>query len=530
MPSLQDRQQVRSEELPEAAMTGPFGGIQSELPLTEIESLGFADVNNFMFRKGAAYNRPGWTTLPAFPSPANEAVVGVFFFYNSAGTLIQGVFTATRLLQFISGNWTVITGPAFHGAANQLFSWDVLNYKLCFSQGADSLFTWDGIAGSYVSVAGAPNHIQYLAEVGLHLVVVSKDFPNRYYWSGVGDPTDWTGFTSGLNDNVNNLGPINDVIKINQYGFGFHQDGILQIIPTGIGLAPFAFIPIANAAIGTTAPYSVAHIDDNGREIIGYLGQDNVYIFDGSSIEPIGDMPLNDGTRRRIGARSRILADIGLNNLNLITGFMTYAIGGQVFKAYWLNIPNVAMWVFNFDEYNWTRFTFAAALGIIGPFFNISLVRIMDLIGTIASQTWTPATLTSTLSYQGLLLGFSSGITAYLNFALPSELASSITSGKVIYMDRRHKHWTKKIRVSFIDLGPVTFTLNLTNEKGQSESHSFSLGNGSGDVLNYVQEYNLSGLRFQYTLSIPPGTLTAIVEIAPMYDTAGEQRGGTVEN
>jgi len=43
MPGFQDRQQVRSEELYEAALTGPFGGIQSELPLTGIEAFGFAD-------------------------------------------------------------------------------------------------------------------------------------------------------------------------------------------------------------------------------------------------------------------------------------------------------------------------------------------------------------------------------------------------------------------------------------------------------------------------------------------------------
>jgi hypothetical protein len=526
MPSVQDRSALGSEELPEAVLTGPFGGVQSELPLTQIEALGFADVGNIMFRKGAAYTRAGQTLLPTLPAPANEPIMGSFSFYNVNGVLVQGVFTPTRLLQFVSGAWTQITGPALTGTNQQLFDWDILNYKLCFSQGSNTLLLWDGIAATYSAVAGAPAVVKTVAEVGTHLIVTSPAFPNRYYWSGVGDPTDWTGFTSGLSDVVNNLGPIQYVIKIGQYGFGFHADGIVQIIPTGIGINPFAFPSIANASIGVLAVFSVDHYDDQGQELATYLGTDNVYVFNGTSIEPIGDMPLNDGSRRRLGARSRILADVAIANIALISGFNTYAIGGQYFRAYWLNIPGIALWVYNYDEGNWTRLTYSDILLTIGLFYNSTVVRIEDLVGPISAQNWTPQTLTNAVLFLGTLLGFADGVTAYLNFSQPCELPAYLTSGKLIFNDRRHKHTVKKFRVSFIDLGSVTFTLILANERGQSQTFNFTLGTGSGDVLNYVQEYNLMGLRFQYTLSVPANTLVGVVEIAPMYDTAGEQRGG----
>src|SRR5208337_1642737 len=251
MPSLQDRSQVRSEELYEAALTAPFGGIQSELPLSEIEAYGFADVNNFILRKGAAYVRPGWTALPPLPAPANEPYLAIADFYNVNGAQIQCVITPTRLLQFVTGGWTQITGPAFGGTSAQLFSWDVINYKLCFSQGVDKIWVWDGIAATYSQVSANAPPARYLAEVGLHLFAVNPTFPNRYYWSGIGDPTDWVGFTAGLNDIVNNLGPINGILKLGQYGYGFHQKGIMQIIPTGIGTAPFAFVSMINTPQGT---------------------------------------------------------------------------------------------------------------------------------------------------------------------------------------------------------------------------------------------------------------------------------------
>jgi len=84
--------------------------------------------------------------------------------------------------------------------------------------------------------------------------------------------------------------------------------------------------------------------------------------------------------------------------------------------------------------------------------------------------------------------------------------------------------------LSFIDLGPTTFTIALTNQQGQTKSFSFSVGSGSGDVLNYIQEFNMAGLRFQYIVSVPALSATAIVELAPIWDMGGEQRGGLLAN
>src|SRR5258707_7546045 len=127
MPTAQDRQNLRSEELQEFPITGPFGGVQSELPLDQIENFGFADTSNFLFRKGVAYCRPSYTILPPFPVPVNEPVLGIADFFNKNGTRIQTVLTTSRLLQWNGVGWTVIGGgPAFTGAPTQTFAWDVI--------------------------------------------------------------------------------------------------------------------------------------------------------------------------------------------------------------------------------------------------------------------------------------------------------------------------------------------------------------------------------------------------------------------
>src|SRR5271154_611575 len=209
MPSVQDRTQIRSEELFESPLTGPFGGVQSELPLTEIEQLGFADCRNVILRIGSATSRPGYTVLPAFPSPTNEPINAIADFYNSQGTLIQCVITPTRLLQFLAGAWVVIIGPGFTGATGELFSWDVVNSKLCFSQGSDIIWTWDGLSGSYVQSSPNAPPANVIAEVGGHLFAIDPLNPQTYLWSGLGDPTDWISFSAGSNKLLNNLGPVN---------------------------------------------------------------------------------------------------------------------------------------------------------------------------------------------------------------------------------------------------------------------------------------------------------------------------------
>lgn len=535
MPQLTDRnQQTSSEELFEASMTGPFGGIQSELPPTQIEAFGFANSLNMLFRKGFAQVRPGFTPLPVLPAPTNEPYMAVADFFNINGVQIQCILTPTRLLQYSAGAWVQITGAAFGGSASQLFSWDVVNYKLCFSQGIDKIWYWDGIAATYNQTSASAPPAKYLAEVGLHLLAVNPLFPERYYWSGIGDPTDWTGFTSGLNDNVSNLGPINGVLKIGQYGYGFHQKGILQIVPTGIGLAPFAFTPVNSSVQSAIAPYSIAHMTDNGQELGVYLGVDNVYVFNGTSATSIGDAPIGDGSRRRLGARSRILADVQAGNPQTIYGFCTYSINGQAFRAYWLVIPGVSVWVYNFDESNWTVFSYTSVINVIGNFFKNQGIRIIDLVGTIASQQWTPATLNGNNPFEGFLLGFNNGVGGYVDFTNYSEVGALLASGKLTFQDRRHKHTVKGFRVSFLDVGPISLSITITNEKNQSETHTIpesgTIGSGSGDELSFVQGFNIQGLRLQYQINLASRTPAVITEVAPLYQVGGEQRYGTLEN
>jgi hypothetical protein len=533
MAGIQNRaQQAVSEELPELPITGPFGGVQSEMSLTAIEPYGFADTKNVIFRQGVATVRPGYTALPAMPNP-QEAILGIADFFDINGVHHQVVFTQTRLLSWNPQlqTWTVITGAAFTGSSTQTFSWDVVNYKLCFSQGADKIWSWDGIAVGYVQTSANAPAAKYIAEIGLHLVALNTlegglPFPNRYRFSGIGDPTDWTSVNAGVSDQLNNLGPGAGLIKLGQQGFGFHQNGVVQVIPTGIGVAPFFFYPIINAAQGLPYPFTLTHLDLEGQELAVYHTYDNVQLFNGTSIIPIGDAPI-DG-RRRLGARSRILADIKRVNTTQPFGFVTYAINGVFFKAYWLVIPGISVWVYNFDEGNWTYFTYDRVPQVVGNFINPTAPRWLDALGTWQAANYSWASIVSNPG-NDFALGFSDGTIGLVDFTNFSESAWQIVSAKHTFGDRRHKHTVKKFRLVVKDLGPVTYTVTMTNESNVTVSKDVTLGTGSGDDLSAILDINIIGLRLQWTVSGPVKASGSFVEFAPMFTVGGEQRGGSAD-
>jgi hypothetical protein len=501
-------QQQRQDEPNDFVLTGPFGGIQSEAPLERIERLGFADTENIIFRKGAAFARPKLYTSLA-PLTGGGAVVGVADFFDKVQARHQVAMTPTSLFVWNPGTgaFDQITG-VMTGGPNQLFTSATVDYKLCFCQGQDKVQVWDGIAGTFGPVSPNAVPAKYLFELAFHLIACNTIeagpavAPQRVRWTGAGDPTDWTSFNSGQVDLLNDLGPITGGVKLFQSGYVFQYWGITQMIPTGNGLAPFQFIPLGSKAKGNVIPASLASF---GEDICCYVGKNNVYQFDGNYSTPIGDRPI-DGSRYRSGARKRILADLQFANFDEVFGFLSTSINGQDYFAYWLFIPSLKeAWVYHFDEGNWTRETFGANTpSIAGNFFKNQIPRIMDLIGTIAQQQWSPASLNAGSPFDDMLVGLASGIPGYIDMTGSSELPWKITSGANVMGDTRHWKTVKAVRLVLEDVAPdFTCLLKLTSNTGYSQIQQVGpVGTGSGLPLIVVVPFQpaISGYQITWQL------------------------------
>jgi hypothetical protein len=551
MPNFRSRpEEAPSEELLEFPITGPFGGVQSEMPNSMVEKYGFVDLQNVLCRLGQMQARPTYQTLAFASSQLVGPPLGMGDFYDINGKRNQYLFMTdggTGNLDVLYYNESALqfqdlTGPNLGPAIAVARA--VVNQELLFAPVAApgvpsaQIQVYNAQTTTYALVSANAPSATVLFELGYHLMAANyipsgggQQQTQGYIWSGVGDPTDWLSFSSGSNNLLNDLGPTVGGQKLGQYGFGYHNKGIVQIIPTGLGAAPFAFYPIVNTRMcGLFCPYSLDKVIIGGVECGIYVGADNVYIWNQTSSIPIGDAPVS-GSRTRVGARQRIFADIRnsliafgpFSGMNTVFGFVTTQLNGVPFNAYWLFCPSVTTnicWVYNFDEGNWTRLVFDQRPTCAGPFVFSNSV--------LASLEGDPQ---ETIGI-GFFNGASSvGSVGYIDFTQPpSETTMYVTSGQHIFNDRRHKSTVKKFRLVATDNGAVTYTITLTNESGVTVTQEIATGgDGDGEDRSYIVPFTITGLRIKWQLSAPNGSPLSIVEFAPIYDVGGEQRSGTVD-
>ncbi len=573
--------QLKNGEQPEFPVSGPFGGIQSEAPLEAIEQLGFADADNIMFRLGAARVRPAfgtcqqatpWSGILPVTAPylvtvrqlsgtvvgltgvvkdlgtdnmhgqvggGYENWTGFFDFYGSGEDRFQVATTNTQVYFNSPSGWIRLY-VLLHGNNKQFMSFAVVGQQVCMSNGVDPIYVWNG-ATKILKTAWDPVKVEtiapptrYMFEFGNHLIALNTieeggHAYQRVHWSGVGEPLDWTSLGSGTNDLFNDLGPIRGGMKLGLYGFVFQQFGFVKMQLTGNGLQPFFFQPISSRSKGLAIPRTLAA---NGETSCLYVGEDNVYMFDGASHQPIGDMPLQG--RAKSGARQYIFSDLAATQGTYTKpgafsdgfGFVTMNINGTPFNAYWLVIPGVAIWILNLDEMNWTRWTINGLASCIGNFLTKTVVRVADLVGTVATQEWTPATLNNDNPFTNVVVAFGDGTLKMFDFSGWSEKPWLIKTGQMQYDDPRHSSVTKKLRLQYTYEGDAN--INLTFENERDEVFTFGStklkGTRMGKTYKTILPVNLAGELVEMTISGDAGVPFVMNSFAPTYSSGGEVR------
>lgn len=557
--------QLRDDELPEYPIVGPFGGIQSEVSLPQVGRTGFAEMQNLICRNshmrtlGAfqPLTRPASGvqilnlsgtiaalsgTIAGLANPIMDGpVIGIADFFAVNGSHIFVVWTPTRMYQNAGGVWNQVNGT-LTGSQSQFMSWDVVGYKIFFSQQQDPVWQWDGITSSFSTASASAVPGKYLCELDFHLLVANtieagNAAPNRIHWTGIGDGTDWTSFSSGQTDLFNAFGPINGLCRVYTNGYAFQQFGITQIVPTGIGTAPFQFIKMGSRAKGSITPWGLASFGDL---IACYIGKDDIYIFDGTESQGIGAQPMQGG--RRIGARTRIFNDLYTTGLSNVYGFISTSMNSNSYEAYWIFIPGLnKAWIYHFDDAAWNQiyFTPGQLFGPAGVFSTQTVPRIEDLQGTISQQSWTFASLGNVSPLDTMAISDANANTvSLLNFSAPAAFPTSgsinandgwyIKSAPLTFDDPRHEHTVTKVRVVVEDYtANDVMNCRVTNERAESTLASLTFGTGSGapNSLMFPIDPNINGRYITIELSGPKNALTGIVEVTPIYDVGGELRG-----
>ena len=161
----------------------------------------------------------------------------------------------------------------------------------------------------------------------------------------------------------------------------------------------------------------------------------------------------------------------------------------------------------------------------VGTFSKIADLRIIDLIGTIQDQNWAFADVSGSNPLDGFLLGFDQGTAGYVDFTNFSENSWSIASGQLTMGDRRHQKTVTKFKLVAHDIGTTTFTVCLTNELGQTEQQTVTIGTGTGRSIVKVLGFKVPGFFITWEVFGAAGESASFVEFSPVYDVGGEQRG-----
>lgn len=344
---------------------GPYRGIVDNLPRPTKPINAWDDLLNFMPYKGRLQTR---NKLSAFGNPPDSSLLRKILTYSD----ILG--NPHTLALTIKTAYAITTGPVYNMLTNPMGVTDltgtsfpygiaITNGRVYFSNGSVVGVYTDGQAA--LQVAGdIPGAFRYAGILANHMIICyttepapgnvgSASFPQRVRWSNVGDANSWTpgpSTSAGFTDLLEVPDDITGFATLGRSGYVFRSNGISLVTPTGIGTSPFQFDQVTNSpqGVGCFYPYSL----DTYGGISAFVGQQDVYLFDGTSFTPIGGE-----------AKKKIFADIANSTGDVITGQICPNLGtGFDYLAYYLTIPGNSnglpiTWVYSWDDQGWWRFS-----------------------------------------------------------------------------------------------------------------------------------------------------------------------------
>ena len=216
------------------------------------------------------------------------------------------------------------------------------------SNGVSDLTTefikWTG-SGNITAFNGAPGPARTLTTFANRLVIGhiydgTAIRGLRVGWSAFGDAEGWTTANSGQTELIDTSDFITRLLPIRGLLVIYKEGSIFLGRETGNFIVPIAF-SLHNRNVGAIAGFSVAAA---GEGTHFFLGDDNVYAFDGNSLTPIGDPIRRDLRNINRAALRQVFATVDPKN----TEYRLYVPeGSDAFPR--------ACWVFNWREQHWSR-------------------------------------------------------------------------------------------------------------------------------------------------------------------------------
>ena len=195
-------------------------------------------------------------------------------------TLVDSYTGATS-----SGNYTI--RKQYSVPSGERWQHAIVGDKFCFTCGGNNVQYYAGSTAADLDSTNAKKArycLPYANRLFLADFYISTTrYPFSVKWSDEGDPTAWTGATSGSVDFIESLDFLTGLGQVGPNIMAYRQDSYKIGHRTGVPSPPVAF-PKTITGPGLVAPYSLAHV--GGSNV--FVGRDDFYRIDAEEAIPVG--------------------------------------------------------------------------------------------------------------------------------------------------------------------------------------------------------------------------------------------------
>lgn len=311
--------------MPSVLQTYPIqnigGGVNQLLDATAIPDNFASDARNVTFFRQIVTKRTGFEN---FGNAVSGTVQKIFDFFEISRVKHTMLGSTAGVYEYDPNTNTWVNRANIQGFLDQIPTWEVFNGQLVYANGRAPLQIWDGTTSSMTPITGngAPDTGRYVMGYLNRLlvgspVVTGTSRPYRVMWSDFNRPTIFNSGDAGAVELIDTDDPIMGLTRISTYGVLVRRYSVWLILPTD---AP-AFYRFEKRVdrIGCIAPGS---IQTTPMGVI-YLGDDNLYMFNGVSSAPVGNA----------------LRNIFVNSINKAAVGQCVSTIDVSKSEYWLSIP-----------------------------------------------------------------------------------------------------------------------------------------------------------------------------------------------
>lgn len=232
------------------------------------------------------------------PQIADQKALGLAELENTASgskwivAALDGASNATWYSWAGSGSFAKITGSDVMTNDKTFFFETALNTLYGFN-GTD-VGSWDGT--TYTHNPGSIPKGLYPAWFHNYLFVANTtSFPNRIYWSGLGDPTNFAGGISTVTVNAGGTGyAVGDILTVSPQASGSGQNG--QLVVATLSGSAVATVTLVTPGSGYAVANGYATTDDNSTGTATGAGCTiNITAVDTSTLSNFVDVNPGDG-------------------------------------------------------------------------------------------------------------------------------------------------------------------------------------------------------------------------------------------